>query len=170
MKVVLPECRFGQPAFHRVAEDAFSLLTDEQKLETWYIRFPNNPLDRINQIAAQLLRRYVLGESRSLTCQQSLALFIRTLALGDVRRAPHELHQIPGCVQTRMADGVDVFDGAARKKDSEFQFVFQLFSDCSIDCPLPLGSILRMSAQQTFFKSRRAIFWIESINAGPFLR
>jgi hypothetical protein len=91
------------------------------------------------------------------------------LALGDVRRAPHELHQIPGCVQNRMADGVDVFDGAARKKDSEFQFVFQLFIDCSIDCPLPLGSILRMSAQQTFSKSRRPIFWIEAINAVPFL-
>src|SRR4029077_956440 len=68
-----------------------------------------------------------------------------------------------------MADGVDVFDRAAWKKDSEFHFVTRLFSDCSIDCPLPLGSILRMSALPTFFKSRRAIFWIEAINAVPFL-
>src|SRR4030081_2618382 len=68
-----------------------------------------------------------------------------------------------------MADGVDVFDRAVWKKDSEFHFVFRLFSDCSIDCPLPLGSILRMSALPTFFKSRPAIFWIEAINAVPFL-
>src|SRR6266853_1566180 len=68
-----------------------------------------------------------------------------------------------------MADGVDVFDRAAWKKNSEFHFVIRLFSDCSIDCPLPLGSILRMSALQTFFKSRRAIIWIEAINAVPFL-
>src|SRR3984893_16765717 len=68
-----------------------------------------------------------------------------------------------------MADGVDVSDRAVWKKDSEFQFVIRLFSDCSIDYPLPLGSILRMSAQQTFFKSRRAIFWIEAINSVPFL-
>src|SRR5882672_5165430 len=68
-----------------------------------------------------------------------------------------------------MADGVDVFDRAAWKKDSEFHLVIRLFSNCSIDCPLPLGSILRMSALQTFFKSRRAIFWIEAINAVPFL-
>src|ERR1700724_2701050 len=68
-----------------------------------------------------------------------------------------------------MADGVDVFDRAVWKKDSEFRFVIRLFSDCLIDCPLPLGSILRMSALPTFFKSRRAIFWIEAINAVPFL-
>src|ERR1700692_3373065 len=68
-----------------------------------------------------------------------------------------------------MADGVDVFDSAVWKKDSGFHFVFRLFSDCSIDCPLPLSSILRMSALPTFFKSRRAIFWIEAINPVPFL-
>src|ERR1700730_12565789 len=69
-----------------------------------------------------------------------------------------------------MADGVDIFDPAIRKKDSEFRFVIRLFSDCSIDCPLQLGSILRMSALQTLFKSRRALFWIESINAEHFFR
>src|ERR1700756_4519811 len=68
-----------------------------------------------------------------------------------------------------MAYGVDVFDGAVWKKDSEFHFVFRLFSDCSIDCPFPLSSILRMSALPSFFKSRRAIFWIEAINPVPFL-
>src|SRR5580692_4201627 len=68
-----------------------------------------------------------------------------------------------------MADGVDVSDRAVWKKDSEFHFEFRLFSDCSIDCHLPLSSILRMSALLTFFKSRRAIFWIEAINPVPFL-
>src|SRR6266849_8907055 len=95
--------------------------------------------------------------------------FFGQLALGDVRRATHELHQTSRCVQNRMADGVDVFDRAAWKKDSEFHFVTRLFSDCSIDCPLPPGSILRMDALQPFFPSRRALFWIEAIYAVPFL-
>src|SRR5580700_1268821 len=68
-----------------------------------------------------------------------------------------------------MANGVDVFDRVSWKKDSEFHFVTRLFSDCSIDCPLPLGSILRLSALPTFFKTWRAIFWIEARNAVPFL-
>src|ERR1700751_1184440 len=68
-----------------------------------------------------------------------------------------------------MVDSVDVFDRAVWKKDSEFRFVFRLFSDCSIDCPLPPSSILLMSALPNFFKSRRAIFWIEAINPVPFL-
>src|SRR6267142_2029898 len=68
-----------------------------------------------------------------------------------------------------MADGLDVFDRAVWKKDSEFRFVFRLFSDCSIDFHLPLSSILRMNALPTFFKSRRAIFWIEAIIPVPFL-
>src|SRR5713101_7992088 len=100
---------------------------------------------------------------------QSLALFLRPLAFGDVDHATHELHQIPGCVQDRMADGVDVFDSAARKKDSDFHSVIRLFTYCSIDCRLPLGSILRMNALQPFFPSRRAFFWIEAIYAIPFL-
>src|ERR1700746_900681 len=68
-----------------------------------------------------------------------------------------------------MADGVDVFDRAVWKKDSEFHFVVRLLSDCSIDCRLPLGSILRMRALPGFFKSRRAIFGIEAINPVPLL-
>src|SRR5216684_2340487 len=68
-----------------------------------------------------------------------------------------------------MADSVDVFDRAVRKKDSEFHFVIRLFTDCSIDCPLPLGSILRMNALQPFFPGRGALFWIEAIYAIPFL-
>src|SRR5258708_12337503 len=68
-----------------------------------------------------------------------------------------------------MADGVNVFDGAVWKNGSEFHFVFRLFSDCSIDCPLPLSAVLRMSALPTFCKGRRAIFWIEAMNPVPFL-
>src|ERR1700692_1423961 len=69
-----------------------------------------------------------------------------------------------------MADRVDVFGCGVREKDCEFTFVIRLSSDCSVDCRLPLGSILRMSALQKLFKSRRAIFWIEAINSVPFLR
>src|SRR6266568_4923786 len=45
------------------------------------------------------------------------------LALGDLRRATYELRQIPGCIQDRMADRMDVFDRPVRKKDSEFPLV-----------------------------------------------
>src|SRR5258708_20074799 len=68
-----------------------------------------------------------------------------------------------------MADGVDVFDSAVRKKESHFHFVIRFFTDCSIDCPLPLVSILRMNALQLFFPGRRAFFWVEAIYAIPFL-
>src|SRR5580765_5849061 len=68
-----------------------------------------------------------------------------------------------------MADGVDVFDRAVRKKDSEFQFVIRLFSDRSIDRPLPLASIQRMNAAQAFFPIRYTLLWIEAIYAIPFL-
>src|SRR6266403_5888958 len=68
-----------------------------------------------------------------------------------------------------MADGVDVLDRAVRKKDSEFHFVIRLFTDGSIDCPLPLSPILRMNAPQPFFPSWHALFWIEAIYAVPFL-
>src|SRR6266478_3801759 len=40
----------------------------------------------------------------------------RLLTFGDICRATHELHQIPGCVQDRMANGVDVSHRTARKK------------------------------------------------------
>src|SRR5258708_19923243 len=96
-------------------------------------------------------------------------LLFRLLTFGDICRATHELHQIPRCVQDRMADGVDVFHRAARKKNSEFHFVIRLFRYCLIECLLPLGSILRMNALQPLFPGRHAIFWIEVIYAIPFL-
>src|SRR5260370_30782912 len=68
-----------------------------------------------------------------------------------------------------MADGVDVFDRAARKEDSKSHIVIRFFTDCLIDCPLPLASIRRMNALEPFFPSRHALFWIEAIYAIPFL-
>jgi len=68
-----------------------------------------------------------------------------------------------------MADGVNVFDRAARKLDSEFQFVFCLFVYCSIDCLLPLDPILRMNALQSLFPARDTLGWIVAIYAIPFL-
>src|SRR5258707_675480 len=64
---------------------------------------------------------------------------------------------------------VDVFDRAVRKKDSEFHLVVGFFTDCSVDCPLPLDSILRMNAAQPFFPTRHALFGIEAIDPIPFL-
>src|SRR3979409_2168802 len=68
-----------------------------------------------------------------------------------------------------MADGMDVFDSAVRKNDSEFHFVIRLFTDCSIDCPLPLGAILRMNSLEPLFPSRQALFPIKAIYAIPLL-
>src|ERR1700730_1307273 len=68
-----------------------------------------------------------------------------------------------------MADGVDVFDCAVGKKDSEHHFVIRRFSDCPIYCSFPVGSILRMNALQPFFPSGRALCWIEAIQAIPFV-
>src|SRR5260370_762903 len=67
-----------------------------------------------------------------------------------------------------MAAGVDAFELAVWKKESEFDSAFRVFSDCSIDCSFPFGSIPRMRALQPFFKSRRALFRIEAIKAVPF--
>src|SRR5216684_7148180 len=96
-------------------------------------------------------------------------LLFRLFTFGDICRATHELHQIPRCVPNGMADGIDVFDSATRKKNSKFHFVIRLFRYCSIECPFPLGSILRMNALQPLFPSRHAIFWIEAVYAIPFL-
>src|SRR5579864_8524663 len=68
-----------------------------------------------------------------------------------------------------MAHGVDVFGCGVRENDSELHFVIRLSVDGSVHCHFQLGSILRMSALQKLFKSRRAIFWIEAINPVPFL-
>src|SRR5579864_8418373 len=61
-----------------------------------------------------------------------------------------------------MADGVDVFDRAVRKKQSHFHFVIRLFANCSIGCLLPFDSLLRMNALQPFFPNRHALFRIEA--------
>src|ERR1700722_13077108 len=45
-------------------------------------------------------------------------LLFRMLTFGDICRTTYELHQVPRCVQDRMADSLDVFHRAARKKDS----------------------------------------------------
>src|SRR6266404_3111439 len=64
---------------------------------------------------------------------QQTGRLLCSLAFGDVRRATHEFHQIPGCVQNRMTDSVDVFDNATCKKDSEFQLVMRLLSYRAIE-------------------------------------
>src|SRR5207245_514054 len=41
--------------------------------------------------------------------------------------------------------------------------------DCSIEGPLPLGSVIRVNTLQQLFPSRHAHFWIEAVYAIPFL-
>src|SRR4029077_10011668 len=55
-----------------------------------------------------------------------------------------------------------------RKKNSNFHFVIRLFTDRSIDCPLPFGSILRMKPLQPFLPSWHTLFWIEAEYEVPF--
>src|SRR6202023_1137022 len=93
----------------------------------------------------------------------------RLFALRDVCRATHELHQIPSRIQNWTADGVDVFDYAARKKNSVFHFVIRLPNDCSSDCAFPLGSVFWMDALKPLFPSGHSLFRSEAINAIPFL-
>src|SRR6266446_1803294 len=68
------------------------------------------------------------------------------LALGDVGGTANELHQIPGRVQNRMSDSVEVFYRATWKENSEFNFVIRLSAYRLIDCFPPPGSIIRMNA------------------------
>src|SRR5438270_13996861 len=67
-----------------------------------------------------------------------------------------------------MADGVDVLDRAARKKESHFHFVIRLFANRSIGCLLPFDTILRMNALHPFLPNRQARFRIEAVYAVPF--
>src|SRR5437879_4358791 len=89
------------------------------------------------------------------------------LALGDVRRAAYELHQILGRIQDWMAGRVDVFDRPVRKKDSELHLVIRFLTDCPLDCLLPPGTILRMNALEPLFPRWHALFWIKAIYAIP---
>ena len=84
MEMVFPEGRLVQPALGRVPEDALGLLTDEREHERLGVRFPHDPLDRIDQVGEPLLRSYGLGVSRLLTHQQLLALRMRPLTLGNL--------------------------------------------------------------------------------------
>ena len=56
IQIIAPERGFGQPPFQRVAEDALCLLADERKPEARHIRLPDNPVDRVHQIAEPLVR------------------------------------------------------------------------------------------------------------------
>src|SRR6266581_4228512 len=68
-----------------------------------------------------------------------------------------------------MPGRVNVFDGSVRKKDSEFQLVVGLFTDCSFDCLQPPGTILRMNTLEPLFPRRHPLFWIKAIYAIPLL-
>jgi hypothetical protein len=50
VKVVLPECRLGEPAHHRIAEDALRLVAHEHELEGRGVRFPHDAVDRVDQV------------------------------------------------------------------------------------------------------------------------
>jgi hypothetical protein len=46
VKMILPECRLGQPALHRIAQDAFGLVAHERELKGRRLSFPDDSLDR----------------------------------------------------------------------------------------------------------------------------
>ena len=90
MEMVGPERRFGKPALHRVAEDALCLFAHEGEPEARHIRFPDDSLDRIHQIAEAPLRAYGLGEGLALGRQQTLSLVLEPLPFADVFDGPDE--------------------------------------------------------------------------------
>src|SRR5579863_2112699 len=49
---------------------------------------------------------------------ESLSLFLGTFALGDVDRRPDKFYEVPGFVQDRTANGVEVPDRSIRKKNA----------------------------------------------------
>jgi len=67
-----------------------------------------------------------------------------------------------------MADGVDVFTVPSGRR-IRISTSYPFFTDCSIDCPLPLFSILRMNALCLFFPKPTCLFLVEAIYAIPFL-
>ena len=84
VEMVGPERGLGQPAVHRVAEDALCLLAHEGELEARHVRFPDDSLDRVDQIPESLLRGYRFGESRAFAFQQSLPIVVESLPFADV--------------------------------------------------------------------------------------
>src|SRR5438132_120805 len=102
-------------------------------------------IDFVRQGGRQLSHGGDTANVREVRLRLTQSLF-GLLALGDVGRTTHELHQIPGRVQNRMSDSVEVSYLAIWKKKSELNFVIRFFTYCLIDCLLPLGSIVRMNA------------------------
>src|SRR5205823_6699741 len=90
MEVILPEGRFVQPVLDRITKDALGLLINEREDEGLSVCLPNNPLNGIDEITETLLRGLGLGARRALTCQQSLALFLRPPAFGHVHDCSHK--------------------------------------------------------------------------------
>ncbi len=124
-------------------------------------------LHNAHQVLQYLFQRSITRhhlQDMTLSVAQSLS----PLAFGDVDRATHELHQISRCVYNRMANGVDVSDGAGRKQNTKFHFVIRLFTYGSIDRCLPCGSILGMNTLKPLLPGRHTSLQIEAVYPIPF--
>src|SRR5712672_2577620 len=128
VEVIPPECRF-RPAFHRVSQDVLRLITDERERERLSVRFPHNPLERIDQVPEAMLRSYGFGGGptqfgssfRHLRLEFIARLakfFFRPLALADVaadsckanvsavwiRKRAYVVKHPDGCAGLKMAE------------------------------------------------------------------
>src|SRR5215472_9118194 len=65
---------------------------------------------------------------------------------------------------------MDVPDCRIRKQNPELQVIIRLLVDGSIDCRLPLSSVLGMNPLKPFFPGGHPNLWIKTINAIAFLR
>ena len=74
VEVILPECRVGDPAFHRIAEDALGLVAHERELKGRGVCFPDDPVDRIDQVPESVLGSHGLGGGSLQTLVAALQL------------------------------------------------------------------------------------------------
>src|ERR1700761_221633 len=69
-----------------------------------------------------------------------------------------------------MGHSVNPLERSVRKKNTEFYFIIGSITNCSLDCPLPCVSIVRMYSLQPFFPLRHPLFRIKSVYAIPLIR
>ena len=96
-------------------------------------------------------------------------LLLRPLALGDVDQGTHELNEIAGWAENRVAYYVDISDLAAGMNDSVVQLELRPFALCSLERFRGPGLIIRMNALKECFESWLPTLRVETQQAVAFL-
>ncbi len=89
-------------------------------------------------------------------------LLFRPIALGDVDHSTHELNQIAGRAEKRVAYYMDISDVAAGMNDSVIQLELGLLAPRCLGCFPNFGLIIRMDALKECFESRLSTVWVKT--------